>query len=121
MIIIIKIIGVKTESEETKLIKNSVFAVQFANTGILLLLVNANFSQALPLFGGYFFNGDYQDFTAEWYNDIGNQLGAAMIYNLYWPLFEFCMYWTMRFTFRQLDRGFKPFTLDDTKTSCVTL
>ena len=38
-------IGKPTETEQTKLITNGVFLVQFFNTGILLLLVNANLAE----------------------------------------------------------------------------
>lgn len=38
-------IGYDTESEQTKLITNGVFIVQFFNTALLLLLVNANFDE----------------------------------------------------------------------------
>ena len=45
---IIKLIiflGKDTESEQTKLITNGVFIVQFFNTAFLLLLVNANLNE----------------------------------------------------------------------------
>lgn len=45
---IIKLIiylGKDTESEQTRLITNGVFIVQFFNTAFLLLLVNANLSE----------------------------------------------------------------------------
>lgn len=47
-IFIIKLIiyiGKDTESEQTKMITNGVFLVQFFNTALLLLLVNANFDE----------------------------------------------------------------------------
>ena len=120
MMSFIKFIGVTTESEETLYIKNSVFAVQFLNTGILLLIFNANLNESIPMLGGMF-NGSYADFTAPWYEDIGNTLVAAMLFNIYWPIIEFFMYWGLRFLFRQMDRGLTSFSLDDTKTNTITL
>jgi hypothetical protein len=38
-------IGKDTESEQTRLITNGVFIVQFFNTGLLLLAVNANLKE----------------------------------------------------------------------------
>ena len=31
---------------------------------------------------------------------------SAMMFNIYWPLIEFFVFWGMRFLFRVLDRGF---------------
>jgi len=63
MISIIKFIGYDTESAQMKGIKNSVFVIQFVNTGILLLLVSADMRQSLPFLGGIF-QGRFADFTA---------------------------------------------------------
>lgn len=51
---LISYIGKDTESEQTKLITNGVFIVQFFNTGILLLLVNANLNEQSAIFGAIF-------------------------------------------------------------------
>ena len=45
IISLVKFIGKDTESEQTRLITNGVFVVQFFNTGFLLLLVNANLAE----------------------------------------------------------------------------
>ena len=42
---LIMYLGKDTESEQTKLITNGVFIVQFFNTALLLLMVNANLSE----------------------------------------------------------------------------
>lgn len=47
---LIMYIGKDTESEQTRLITNGVFVVQFFNTALLLLMVNANLQeQGAPL------------------------------------------------------------------------
>ena len=51
-------IGYDTHSELVTAISNGVFAAQFFNTAILVLLVYANFSE----FGFTFFDGPFYDF-----------------------------------------------------------
>ena len=53
-------IGKDTESEQTRLIANGVFIVQFFNTAILLLICNANLAEQ----GLGFINGRFADFDA---------------------------------------------------------
>lgn len=55
---------------------------------------------------GLIFNGGYKDFSAEWFDEIGNTMVAAMIFNVYWPLLEFFAFYGMRLGFRLLDRNF---------------
>jgi hypothetical protein len=66
-------IGEDTESEQKSLITNGVFYAQFFNTGILIILVNANLMD--QKFIGHhikkFFNGQHSDYTPEWYIDVG--------------------------------------------------
>ena len=98
-------IGKDTESEQTRLISNGVFIVQFFNTAFLLLLVNANFTENFGILGKIF-NGSIGDFNSWWFNDIGNTLVGAMMFNVYWPALEFCAWYGYRTTFRLLDRSF---------------
>lgn len=46
------------------------------------------------------------DFNAQWFNNIGVTLAAAMLFNVYWPIFEFLTFWGMRSAFRVMDRKF---------------
>ena len=98
-------IGKDTESEQTRLITNGVFIVQFFNTAFLLLMVNANMTEQ----GSFFklvFNRRIPDFNTLWFADIGHTLVGAMMFNVYWPVFEFFAFYGMRTTFRLLDRKF---------------
>jgi hypothetical protein len=107
-IVIIKLIqyiGKDTETGQTELITNGVFIVQFFNTAILLLLVNANFYEQASWLG-WVFNGSLTDFQSVWFNDIGYTLVGAMMFNIYWPAFEFFAFYMMRTGFRLLDRNF---------------
>ena len=98
-------IGKDTESEQTRLITNGIFIVQFFNTGLLLLSVNANLAEQSPVLG-FMFGRKMPDFDTLWFQAIGNTLVGAMMFNLYWPLIEFCVFWGMRTAYRMLDRSF---------------
>ena len=98
-------IGKDTETEQTKLITNGVFLVQFFNTGFLLLLVNANLSEQSTVLG-FIFSGGMPDFNSDWFSQIGNTLISAMMFNIYWPIIEFFCFFGMRLGFRLLDRKF---------------
>lgn len=117
---IIKLIiylGKDTESEQTKLITNGVFIVQFFNTALLLLMVNANLTEQSDFLGS-FFARKITDFNTIWFADIGNTLIGAMIFNLYWPIMEFCAFYGLRTTFRLLDKSFN-IKSDSTKKTTI--
>ena len=99
-------IGKDTESEQTRLITNGVFVVQFFNTALLLLLVNANMSEQGGFFDILSRESGIPDFNTQWFNDIGTTLVGAMLFNVYWPVVEFFVFGGMRTAFRLLDRSF---------------
>lgn len=67
--------------------------------------MNANFTENFgPL--GKIFSGALGDFNSWWFNDIGNTLVGAMMFNVYWPAMEFVGWWFYRTGFRLLDRSF---------------
>lgn len=104
LISMIRHIGQDTFSALTKSITIGVFVSSFFNTAILLLLVNANMSQAgVP--GGAVFQGDYPDFNSKWYADIGSSVVQTMIVGIFMAPIEFCVAWGMKVAFRFLDRG----------------
>jgi hypothetical protein len=51
------------------------------------------------------FHGAYSDFNSAWFMDIGSTLVGAMMFNVYYPVIEFFMWWGLRVLFRVLDRG----------------
>jgi hypothetical protein len=118
IIALIIYIGKDTESEQTRLITYSVFVVQFFNTALLLLLVNANLSEQFG-FLGKIFKGKISDFDSYWFGDLGKNLVMAMIYNTVFPIIEAVGFWGMRFGFRLLDRRFK--TCNDEYTNKTTI
>lgn len=111
-------IGKDTESEQTRLITNGVFIVQFFNTAFLLLLVNANLTEQGGFLGGIF-KGKIGDFNTFWFGDIGKTLVGAMMFNVYWPVMEAFVWYGYRLAFRLLDRRFK--TCNDEYTNKTTI
>jgi len=60
-------IGKDTESEQTRLITNGVFIVQFFNTALLLLMVNANMTEQGWFFGIFSRDTGLPDFNSSWF------------------------------------------------------
>jgi hypothetical protein len=112
-------IGKDTESEQTRLIANGVFIVQFFNTALLLLMVNANLSEQGSFFKIFSREKGIPDFNSQWFNDIGTTLVGAMMFNVYWPVVEFFVFFGMRSTFRLMDRGFACRAADKTKKTTI--
>jgi hypothetical protein len=67
-------VGEDTNSEQLSSITNGVFAAQFFNTGILLVLVNANLSEHDPLFVTKYIKGPFYDYMPIWYAEVGENL-----------------------------------------------
>ena len=66
-------IGYDTHSELMTKITNGVFILQFFNTGILLILVNANLADVSSALGNIF-NSTFYDYSPRWYAIVGNTL-----------------------------------------------
>lgn len=49
--------------------------------------------------------GNNSDFNAIFFKTVGNDLIATMIFNMYYPILEWAMYYAMRILYRILDRG----------------
>lgn len=116
MLVLVKWIGYHTESEQTSAIMYSIFVTQFFNTGILLILTNANTIDA----GLFFlpFKGMYNDLNAQWYDDIGASFIITMLTAAMMPIAELCIAVGMQTAFQFLDRGFS-FTGNSTKTNTI--
>ncbi len=73
----------KTEEKASSIVK--MFLVQFINTGVVILLVNAQISELslpeqFPVFAGRF-----SDFTVEWYKNVGATISLTMFINIFTP------------------------------------
>ena len=74
-----------TVSGQLASITNGVFYAQFFNTGILLLLVNANMTQYGPKAITKHIKSTYHDYGPEWYADVGGKIVQTMIVNSILP------------------------------------
>ena len=74
IILLVNWVGQDTWSKQLSSITNGVFVAQFFNTGILLLLVNANLSEhtSIPFYS--YANGPFYDYSPQWYVDVGFKL-----------------------------------------------
>ena len=94
IIYLVKLRGNRTRSEETSTIMSWILIVQFLNMGPFLLLINSDLSEiGIPFIGSLFKEGKHGDFTQKWYLDIGPIIVQSMIYNVFWPIIEFFMWW----------------------------
>lgn len=86
----VEFIKYDTNSEKLKQTTNTIFLAQFFNTGLILLLVNANLTEHSPKFITKFFNGAYYDYYPEWYADVGQKIVQTMMINSMLPYADLC-------------------------------
>ena len=104
IIFLVKLRGNRTRSEETSTIMSWILIVQFLNMGPFLLLINSDLSMVgIPIMGDLINQGRYADFTQKWYLDVGPIIVQSMIYNIFWPIIEFFVWYTIRFIKRFMD------------------
>lgn len=82
-------IGEDTRSAMIRSIKVGVFVTQFFNTGILLLLSSANFTESKVPFLNTYNKGPYTDFSEDWYGDVGAIIVKTMAIASIMPVVEF--------------------------------
>lgn len=118
MICIAAVDWIRYATETKKLSESTTvtWIIQWFNTGVILLLVNANLTEQPITF--WLTAGSYSDFNAGWFRTVGNVLVGAMMFNIYYPLIEALGYWALRTGFRILDRGF---SCDSRKTSATSI
>lgn len=113
---LIEWIGYDTHSEKMTKITNGIFVAQFFNTGLIYLLVFANFNETIPFLGGIF-RGPYYDYQPDWYRQVG---GALMIYTaLLNAVFPVIMQWVadvQTWLFKSIDQGFSKDKYQTKKT-----
>ena len=79
-------IGEETASQQKATVTRGVFLAQFANTGFVILLVNANLTEHFPKELTMYFKGPYYDYMPMWYIDVGLKIQVAMIINMIMPI-----------------------------------
>lgn len=122
-----------TESGQVVSRVTKVFAVQFCNTALLLVVINANLDyfldddqqrSSLRLSSLAILNGKYSDFTPAWYNDVGVALMLAMVLNTFSPHLYAVVNYAVLEAQRFYDRGFSfdySFTRQDTQRDLDSL
>jgi hypothetical protein len=81
-------IGYDTHSKVYSKISDFIFYATFFNTAIVILLANAAFGEKLP-FLAKIFTGNYNDYSYDWYANVGNQIVVSMIINALCPIIEY--------------------------------
>ena len=97
-------IGYETHSELMTKITNGVFIVLFFNTGIMLTLVNANFSDISSVLGNMSY-GTFYDYSPRWYATVGNTLVQTMLLNAFMPPIIEAQTSALTWFFQALDSG----------------
>jgi len=115
-IILIKKIGIHTESGQIQGIFMSMFLATFFNTAILILLTNANTQQTVLSFLP--FNGIYSDLDQSWYLNVGPTLIYTMQINSVYVYIDWVVYLITNWLYRSLDGGI--FCCCRKSTKCVT-
>ena len=57
--------------------------VLFFNTGILLVLVNANLEDVSVILSKILFDGKFYDYSPEWYSTVGYTMVQTMLVNAF--------------------------------------
>lgn len=96
-----------------------IFLCQYVNTAIVLPLSNANFKNTNIKVLSYF-DGQYSDFTQQWYLDIGSSLVNTLWIQSFMPWVEFFMLRVKIHVVRYWDGG-KWKLHDITKTNTKTV
>lgn len=80
---LVKGVGYHTYSEQLTKITNWTFLAMFFNTAIVIVLVQANFSEVGP---GWLFHTQYTDYSPAWYTTVAPTIVGALIMQPLWPV-----------------------------------
>lgn len=102
---LINIIGYPTVSKQVSLIMTSIFWATFINTGVILLMTNANLQYApsplniIPIYN------QYSDLNQNWYEEIGPQLIKTMLITAVYPYMEIVIFGGLWLLYQVLDKS----------------
>lgn len=105
VIYMIKKVGYHTETAEISAIMVTVYVATFFNTGILLLLADANTRQVQSLAWFPLLDGPFPDLTEDWYIIIAPSLILTMFLNAITPYIEIVSYLLTDAINKGLDQG----------------
>lgn len=119
----IKKVGYHTLTAEIAAIMITIYVMTFFNTGVLLLLADANFTQIKALSWIPGFKGPFPDLTEEWFVVIAPSLVFTMFLNAIYPYIDICIALATSALFKSLDQGCKTYWCchQDKTTKCKTL
>lgn len=89
----LKKIGFHQESQITTEIVTTIFVLQYINTGLMLIITNANLRNSYSL---QYLNGNFTDFTSDWYIEVGSQLIQTMLVAAFMPYLTFVITFTIK-------------------------
>jgi hypothetical protein len=92
--------------------------------GVIMILLNVNFSGATFSYSNisFMFTGKYEDFTADWYSNIGSVIILTMVFNIAFPIIELCLTGAIKLAKKCWDtRCYCKATSCDTKDQYVAL
>lgn len=93
-----------------------IFGISFIIYGILPIFATWDFrTQGQRMYIERIFSGIYQDFNAEWFEDVGHIICSTMMFNVWMPPIEFAIFWLLRYAFRAWDQ--RSLIVDDLKRS----
>jgi len=102
----VKSLKLHTVSEEANLSMLLIFFAQLINTVAFAVLKNANFRDfESPILDSLFSTGHESDFNQSWYEKVGQDIIAVMIWNIWFPLFETFVSYLQSHLYRLLDRN----------------
>lgn len=110
-------VGEDTLSEQLSSITNGVFAAQFFNTGILLLLVNGNLTEHEPFWITKYLQGPFYDYMPLWYVNVGEKVVQTMVIQSILPYVGLCTGFAIPWLKRKIDRSFGDDVYNTKKTS----
>lgn len=102
---LVKFIGEETLSQQKATVTRGVFLGQFANTGFIILMVNANLSEHFPQSITTHFRGPFYDYVPMWYIDVGLKVTVVLIVQLILPFIACTITHTVPCIKRSIDNG----------------
>jgi hypothetical protein len=91
-------IGFKNLNRKDNCIKLSVFYCIFFQTALIPLLAPLN----IPALQNVA-NGVYTDLNSAWFSEVGSIIMGTMVFNIFWPIIEFSLYYAIRHVKRMCD------------------
>lgn len=82
------------------------FVMTYINTAVILFMVNMNLDIGLPE-NFPILRGDYDDFTVDWYKNIGSSIIMTMIIGIFSPHISNSIWWILMVVKRMWDRKCK--------------